>query len=166
MILDYRKINGYPDYIISNNGIVWSTKNGMVREMKPNFTMNGYKKICLYKDGIKKTHTIHSLVGNAFIGLRTGEMTFDHIDRNKTNNRADNIRLATKSEQQVNTNTSKNNKLGEKYICIQMDKRNGRKFYTILIRRNGKEIFRKCINIKKYSLEDAKKIRDDFLLTL
>ena len=100
MFLDYRRIVGYEDYIISNYGIVYSTikHNGTEwREMKPSFYKNGYKYVNLYNDGKHKKITVHVLVGNHFVGKREGEITFDHWpDRTKTNNRADNIRLATK----------------------------------------------------------------------
>ena len=76
------------------------------------FFSNGYLQLGLLKNGKRKTSKVHVLVGEAFIGLRTGEMTYDHIDRNNQNNRSDNLRLATKSEQGQNRNLLKNNKLG------------------------------------------------------
>jgi len=167
MILEYRKINGYPDYIISNNGIVWSTKYGKVREMKPSLGKNGYKKVALCKDGIHKTMRIHVLVGIHFVGPRIGELTYDHYpDTTKTNNRADNIRLATKSQQAINQKLRITNKLGEKNISTYVDKKNGRQYYEVQIKRNKKVVFRKLLNKKKYTLEDAVKLRDDFLITL
>ena len=167
MYLDYRRIEGYPDYIISNYGIVYSTiKYGTDwRELKPDCNV-GYKYVNICKDGNVKKMRIHVLVGNHFVGLRTDELTFDHIDQNKTNNRSDNIRLATKSEQSINQKLRKTNKLGEKNINTRVDKRTGYEYYLIQIRRNGKHVFRKSLNKKKYKLADAVKLRDDFLLTL
>ncbi len=166
MILDYRRVKEFPDYIISNYGIIWSIKFGKVRELKQSLDIHGYNHVVLYKDGFQKTLKIHALVGNAFIGLRTGEMTFDHIDRIKTNNRADNIRLATKSEQSVNQKINKRNKFGEKNVCSWIDKRTGYEYFRIAIYRNKKTAFEKHLNKKNYTIEDAIKVRDDFLLTL
>ena len=166
MLLDYRIVDGYPDYIISNYGIIYSTKRyGKVIEMKQAIN-KGYKYVNLCKDGIRKIMRIHVLVGNAFIGMREGEMTFDHVDRNPLNNRADNIRLATKSEQQVNKKTQKRNKFGEKNISTRIHKKTGNEYYNIQIRRNKKIVFEKHLNKKKYTIEDAVKVRDDFLITL
>ena len=166
MLLDYRRVEGFPDYIISNNGIVWSTKYGKVIERKTDFSPNGYKQVSLCKDGKQKTVTVHALVGIHFVGPRIGELTYDHWpDRTKTNNRANNIRLATKSEQSENQKTRKTNKLGEKNICTYIDKKGGREYYVVKFKHNSKIIFRKQLNKKKYTLEDAIKVRDDFLLT-
>ena len=165
MYRDYRRVQGYPDYIISNYGEVYSTfKYGTCwRELKPNIDKYGYKKVVLCNNGIRKDATIHALVGNAFVGLREGELTFDHEDQNKLNNRADNIRLATKSEQTINQKINKSNTSGEKYISTHF--KPGYEYYHIQIKRNGKHVFRKSLNKKKYTIEDAKKLRDDFLLT-
>ena len=164
MFIDYRRVEDYPDYIISNTGIVYSTKRGKVIELKPGNDKDCYKLITLCKDGKQKTFRIHTLVGNAFVGKREGGMTYDHIDRNKSNNRADNIRLATKSEQGINKNMHKNNKIGEKNIHNAV--KGGYEYFCIQIRRNKKRVFLKLLNKKKYTLEDVIKVRDDFLKTL
>ena len=108
-------------------------------------------------NGERKKYNIHILVGNAFIGKREGGLTFDHIDRNRINNRADNIRLATRQEQAVNTGVCKNNKLGEKYITI--DTVSGNEYYKIKITRNKIIILNKRLNKNKFSLDDAIKQR-------
>jgi len=155
---DYRRIEGYEDYIISNYGEVISLKHGKSRIIKLQPTTKGYLGLSLYKDDKRTQRKIHILVGNAFIGERTGKLTFDHIDRDKTNNRADNIRLATPEEQAINKGIYKNNKLRLQNISIQK-KSDTYSFYRINIKRNGKN-FVKSLNIKKYTLEDAIKIRD------
>jgi hypothetical protein len=164
---DYRRVEGFEDYIVSNYGEVFSTKKynrKEWRELKMGFNNWGYKQIDLREDSKRKTFTVHVLVGNAFVGKRTGEMTFDHIDRDKLNNKSDNIRLATRSEQSINKNLHKSNKLKQRNICIS--KIDTRIYYYIKIRRNKKVVFNKRLNVKKYSIEDAIKVRDDFLTTL
>jgi hypothetical protein len=169
MFRDYRRIEGYEDYIISNYGEVWSLKRGKVILFKQQVGSNGYMLCRLYMNGRGKTLGVHMLVGNHFIGKREGNMSFDHIDRNKLNNRADNIRLATKTEQNINQKIRCTNKTGERNIRIHKDRRpdrNGNEYYLISIKRNKKRLFLKSLNKKKFSLEDAIKVRDDFLLTL
>ena len=162
MFRDYRYVENYPGYIISNFGEVFSTKRGSGKQLKAN-PRNGYLSIGLYKNGKGKNHTIHALVGNAFIGLRNGEITFDHIDRDKLNNRADNIRLATKLEQNINQGMYNTNKSGLKNIFEIIDKRSGYVYYILKIERGGKKITNRSLNKTKYTLDDVVKMRDDLL---
>ena len=160
MLRDYRRVDGHPDYIISNVGEVWSLKCGKVKLMKTNPNTQGYLQVGLCEKGKRTTHHIHALVGIHFIGLRTGSLTYDHIDTNKLNNNADNIRLATKSEQVENRNMQKNNKLGFKNISKEVN--NGYEYYIIAITRNGK-LVRKLFRKDKYSLEQVVEERDKIL---
>ena len=159
---DYRRVNDFPKYIVSNYGEVYSLWFDKIKKMKPLINHNGYMYIRMSNNNVKSKHQkIHSIVGNAFIGERINDLTFDHIDRNRKNNRADNLRLATRSEQSINRGTQKNNKLSEKNICIELKGINY--YYHIKINRNKKKVFDKWLNINKYTLEDAIKIRDEFL---
>ena len=164
MYRDYRRVEGHEDYIISNIGEVWSIKYGKVRLLKAGSNGRGYLKVGLCKNGKQTTHLVHALVGIHFIGLRTGGLTYDHIDINNQNNRADNLRLATRSEQIINRNLQKNNKLGLKNIIERVN--GGYEYYLINIKRNGKLVINKSFNKKKYSLEFVVSERDRLLLNL
>lgn len=167
---DYRRIEGYEDkYVISNYGEVFSLKRKRVIktiQMKPCPDDRGYLMVTLSKDRKHKTNKVHVLVGKAFVGERTGELTYDHIDRDKVNNRADNIRLATIKQQMDNKGDYKNNKLGVKYIRIYKTPQ-GIEQYAITIQRtiNGKKrtTFTKSFSTRKYTLDDVIKFRDDYL---
>jgi len=152
-------IEGYEShYSISNMGRVYSHKRNIL--MKNCLNTDGYYQIQLCKDGTKKTITVHCLVGNAFVGKRENGLTFDHIDINKLNNRYDNIRLATKTEQNVNQKLRKDNKSREKCIRIVDNT------YRIQIRRKRKVLFDKSLPSGKYTFKDSVRIRDEFLQTL
>lgn len=160
MFRDYRKVQGHEDYIISNYGEVWSIKFGKVRLLKLNPDTKGYLQLDLSENGKRKSFKVHALVGIHFIGLRTGTLTYDHKDRNNQNNRANNIRLATKSEQAQNQNMRKDNKLGFKHIIECVKK--GCEYYKIHITRNGKRV-EKYFNKDKYTLEYVVEERDKIL---
>jgi len=166
MFRDYRRVEGYEDYIVSNYGEVFSTKHGKCRMLKASAHKDGsgYLTVALCQGGIRRTLTVHALVGDAFVGIRTSGMTFDHIDRNNQNNRAENIRLATKREQTLNREM-KRGKTGEKYIIATT--KNKKPYYRFCIQKtiNGKRHYfaQKCFPFKKYCIDDVVKFRDDFI---
>ena len=161
MFRDYRFVQGYDNnYIISNIGEVWSLKFDKVKLLKLNPDTKGYCQVALFKNGKHKYIRVHILVGEAFIGLRTGTLTYDHIDVNNQNNRADNLRLATRLEQAENRNVRKDNKLGFKNICETVNR--GNEYYRITIDRNGKRV-QKSFSKNKYSLEHVVEERDKML---
>ena len=164
LYLDYRRVEGHPDYIISNYGDVWSLKFGKVRLLKPAPDSKGYLTVMLSKNGKVTTRPIHALVGIHFIGLRTGEMTYDHIDRNNLNNNADNLRLATKSEQSINRKVRKDNKFGFKNISEIVI--HGYEYYIIKITRNGKTVVNKSFRKDKFTIEEVVAERDRMLLLM
>lgn len=151
-------IEGYEGhYAISNMGRVYSHfTNKILKGTKNNLD---YILVKLYNDATKKATTfpIHVLVGNAFVGKREGQLTFDHIDRNRGNNCEDNIRLATKSQQQINKNIQSNNNTGYKNITIRANS------YITRITRNNKTVFDKHYLMKDFTLEEVVEDRDDFL---
>ena len=77
----------------------------------------GYYRVCLSKNGKCKFLSIHRLVymcNNPTEDI--SQFQIDHIDGNRTNNKIENLRKATNSENQSNKKTMKTNKLGIKYI--------------------------------------------------
>ena len=105
-------IEGYPNYKISSKGRIYSKY--MNRTMKIFDTKDGYKRICLCKNGKKKFFAVHRLVGLNFIPNPENKPEVDHIDRDKSINNVVNLRWATHSENQQNTSVRCNNKLFSK----------------------------------------------------
>jgi hypothetical protein len=96
----WRDVVGYDRYMVSNLGNIWSKSHD--RELVKDKKMDsGYCKVKMY-DGNKicKKRSIHILVAKAFIldnDPENGPRVVDHIDRNRMNNCADNLRWITKS---------------------------------------------------------------------
>ena len=105
--------------------------------------------------GANSTKTgIHRVVASLFLPSPTDEKTeVDHIDRNKLNNHASNLRWVSRSVNQLNKNKTtkphKNNKLGELYISKSGNS------YLVKI----KGVYHGCFNL----LDEAIKYRDSVI---
>lgn len=139
------------DYEISINGDIRNKKTGHI--LKSSVDKDGYLKIGLRKKGDRQRYwfRIHRLIGMYFIDNPNGYCQIDHIDRNKLNNRVDNLRWVDSVTNNLNRKEScwTTNKTGELYITKY---RNG---YMIRINRSDYK-FRSWSK----SIEDAIAIRD------
>ena len=95
---------------------VYNIKTNMY--LKNSLDKDGYYRICLCKNKIRKTYRIHQLV---YICNNPTEdiigFDIDHIDCDKTNNKIENLRKCSHSDNCSNAKTQKNNKsTGIKYI--------------------------------------------------
>ena len=100
---------------VRNNGGCYKIKE---RILKPQKDKENYLMVNLWKENKGKTMKIHRLVAQAFIPNPESKPEIDHIDTHKTNNRADNLKWATRIEN-ANNPISKNHHLnaikGEKH---------------------------------------------------
>ena len=98
------KIKGYEDYEIYEDGRIISTKFGKTREMKCCMNSDGYKRLCLSKDGKQKYFVLHRLLALHFIENSRPDIALevDHINRIRLDNSLENLRWVTKQEQNDN----------------------------------------------------------------
>jgi hypothetical protein len=108
------EVKGYPNYLIYPDGIVWSKKNKIFLKERID---KGYLRVVLCKDGIHKTHSIHRLVALHYIPNPDNKPEVDHWNGKRNDNRVENLRWATHSENNQNKGVRKDNKLGIKNIC-------------------------------------------------
>jgi len=109
------EVDNFPDYLISNEGKVWSKRRKIY--LKEQTLKNGYKFIGLRKDNKQKNFLIHRLIGIHYIPNPENKPTIDHINRNRSDNRVENLRWATQKEQNEN----------RKEYCIRSDNSSGHK---------------------------------------
>jgi hypothetical protein len=95
----WKQIPGYEKYSVSNMGKVKGPRKTLIA-----FISNcGYEIISFsVKPGnVKKS--VHRLVADAFVENPDNKDVVDHINRIKTDNRAENLRWVTHSENNLNT---------------------------------------------------------------
>jgi hypothetical protein len=103
----------YPNYLIYPDGRVQNKKTK--RYLKPR-DRGPYKCVRLY-NGIKNVnHSIHRLVAEHYVPNPYNKSQVDHINRDKTDNRVENLRWVTASENQFNQDLRKNCSSGYRNI--------------------------------------------------
>jgi hypothetical protein len=146
------EINGYPNYLIYNDGRVYSKYYNKLK--KSYQCKKGYCRLNLY-NGKEKKFLVHRLVALHYIPNPNNYPEVDHIDRNTQNNHVSNLRWCNREMNCNNTNITTNT--GEKYIRYI---ENGIYKYYVICK---KKKFRISLNCNKHTLQDAINVRDSLL---
>ena len=109
------EINNYPHYFIYKDGRVFSERRQMF--LKPGKDSTGYYYINL-SSPIKKMKSLkpHRLVAEHYIPNPENKSEVDHINRDKNDNRVENLRWATRLENAQNVGNNKLNTSGHKNV--------------------------------------------------
>jgi hypothetical protein len=97
----WKVITFAPNYMVSDHGRVMSIFNGKDRILKVR-SVGAYLGVQLCFDGAKKNFYVHRLVASHFVANPEMKPEVDHIDRNKYNNLASNLRWSSRSENLCN----------------------------------------------------------------
>lgn len=121
----------------------------------------GYMRVGLKAASRKCMYMVHRLIYQLAheIDNLPGGCIIDHMDRNPLNNLISNLRIASQSENNCNTNLRKDNSTGHKNIIIEARGSQGEpRSYRVSVQRNKKA----RISFHK-NLEDAIRARDVLL---
>ena len=144
----WKPIVSFERYEVSNLGNV--RRGGRI--FSPGLDTYGYRQVNLYRDGNRYTRKVYRLVMEAFNPNVDNKPQVDHINRNRSDDRLENLRWATATE---NVRNSKNYTEEMRGIC--WNKKNSS--YTVRLDAGGGE---KYFGSRK-TLEDAKILRDNAL---
>jgi hypothetical protein len=97
---EWKTIKEYENYEISNTDNVRNVSTQKI--LTKTINHDGYCYICLSKDNIQRKFSLHRLVDEAFIPNPDNLPEVDHIDRNKSNNNINNLRLVSHSTKTFN----------------------------------------------------------------
>lgn len=145
------EIVGYSNYLIYDDGRVYSKY--YKKFLKP-LNKRGYCSVSLYNDKKRKHYMIHRLIAEHYIPNPENKPFVDHINRNRQDNRIENLRWVTSCENNQNMGVTIRNKLGIKNICKYTS---GYRYHKVI---NGKD----CEKYFK-TLEEAIQFKKEYELT-
>ena len=117
------EINGYPNYLIYKDGRVFSKKRNIF--LKASLSPAGYYRVRLYANKTNRLILVHRLVGENYIPNPDNLPQVDHINRNKIDNRIENLRWVSHSDNIHNRGLFRNNTSGH----INISKHDGDWWY-------------------------------------
>jgi hypothetical protein len=90
-------IKDYPNYTVTEDGLVYSLKSSKYISMLPNKNVQ-YLQVSLWKNNRGKNFYVHRLVAEAFIPNPNNLPMVNHKDGNKLNNHVSNLEWVVSSE--------------------------------------------------------------------
>lgn len=152
----WKEINGYPNYLVSNTGKVYTKNRNKL--LSPKVDRYGYYAVGLCKDNKVKHFTVHRLVAMAFIPLLDNCNVVNHKDGNKLNNDVNNLEWTTVSgntkhcfntnqefRNQVLTNAKKGAETTSKSIAVYLGDVFVGRYNSIIETANSLKINKKTI---------------------
>jgi len=96
-IEEWKLFDEFPRYDVSNQSRVCNRKTGRI--LKPATTQNGYQIIVLHKNGKGHSLYVHIVVAKVWLSppLFVELNIVNHLDSNRTNNRASNLEWTNRS---------------------------------------------------------------------
>lgn len=147
------EIQGFPNYLIFRNGSVLSkgVANRKPRFLKPSNDSKGYPTVSLGKEKIKRR--IHRLLALHFIPNPLNLEMVDHINQVRNDNRLENLRWFTRSDNARNIGMRADNTTGYTHISKK------RQSFAVDMRFGAGNRVRKVLP----TLQEAIEYRDEIL---
>ena len=152
--MEWSKIPEYPEhYEINREGEVrtlrFASKEGQIKILKRTFYV--YWFVGIRQNNKTLPTPVHRLLALAFVPREEGKNYVDHINRDKTDNRIENLRWTTQTDNCINRPP----RSATPHIYT-----NGRAGgFQVRIFRSKKQVFLKTCR----TLEEAEQVRDEFL---
>lgn len=94
--MKFRNIKGYPNYLISSCGKIINVNTG--KELKGWYNSQGYHRVCLINQGVKRHFYVHRLVAICFCYNPHCYNEVHHVNHDRTNNDMSNLKWVSREE--------------------------------------------------------------------
>lgn len=126
--VQYRPIEGWPGYLVGDDGSVWSQKNGRWgtrgtwRRVRPSVSSSGHLLIGLSRrnPAHRYTHKVHHLVLTAFVGPKPVGMEGCHFNGNPADNNLSNLRWDTRQSNIADAGRHGTTPKGERHSAARL----------------------------------------------
>ena len=161
-------IPGYEDYVnheMNINGVLRNNKTGLLRKWCSD--TKGYLQCYVHMNSKRKLVQQHRAIALLFISNPLNKPLVDHINGVVNDNRVDNLRWCTRSENGCNSKTPCTNHVGYKNIRKEC-KRGKRWYWRITVNINGKltEKYFRCDEDDTEPPAEVIAVRDQMLVDL
>jgi hypothetical protein len=99
--IEWRVIAGFPNYSVSNTGLVRNERRGTVLRQTP-LLNGGYLRVKLCDNGRAASCLVSRLVVQAFIGPIPEGLEVDHTNQQRDDNRVENLRIVSRRDNMRN----------------------------------------------------------------
>lgn len=129
--IERRPIKGWEGlYEITNDGQVYSFRKNSY--LKPRLSMDGYKRVCLCNNKVRREYRVARLVAEAFLENPENKPQVNHKDYNRTNDVVDNLEWTTNYENAFYSFKEGRYKIPENYKAYTFTNVYNGKAFTII----------------------------------
>ena len=135
-----KKIKGFENYYVNENGEVFNNKYNKMRKLKPYKKTDGYLLVDLRFNGKRSVKRVHRLVVENYLPNPNNYTDVNHKDGDKSNNELSNLEWCSRSQNlhHAYDNELKSNKLTrKKRIEIVVLLKTGRLSQRLIARKVG-----------------------------
>lgn len=137
------EVEGYKGiYEVSNKGRIRTSKNKTTtselhglrtwkqRILKQKTDHNGYKRVSLWKNKVRKDFLVHRLVAFSFLPIVHGKEYVNHIDGNPSNNYLGNLEWCNHKENLIHAYENRLNESPDPIILYNLNTKETHYFYS------------------------------------